>query len=78
MKKVLLLIIRSYQHSVSPDQGFLRYFYVNKHQHCLMYPTCSEYMAISIEKHGAMRGVSKGIGRIFRCHPYQKTFIDLP
>ena len=78
MKKVVLLIIRSYQRVASPDQGMLRHLYSNKYSHCLMYPTCSEYMVVSIEKYGVVMGVGKGIRRIFRCHPYQKNFIDTP
>ncbi len=35
---------------------------------CLFEPSCSEYMLLSIEKYGAVKGVLKGIGRIFRCH----------
>lgn len=78
MKKAVLLVIRSYQRVFSPDQGFLRHIYRNKYNHCLMYPTCSEYMVTSVEKHGVIVGVSKGVGRILRCHPYQKNFVDLP
>jgi putative component of membrane protein insertase Oxa1/YidC/SpoIIIJ protein YidD len=78
MKKTIIFLIRSYQRSVSPDQGFFRFFYVNKYQHCLMYPSCSEYMVISVDKYGSVRGVWKGILRIFRCHPYQKEYIDIP
>ncbi|NLN74714.1 MAG: membrane protein insertion efficiency factor YidD [Armatimonadetes bacterium] len=37
---------------------------------CRFNPTCSEYMAQSIEKHGCFRGVWMGMRRIGRCHPW--------
>ena len=36
---------------------------------CLFEPCCSDYMMLSIEKYGVLRGVFKGIKRIFRCRP---------
>jgi len=36
---------------------------------CVFEPTCSEYMLKAIDKYGVWRGVNKGIGRLFRCHP---------
>lgn len=78
MKKPLILLIKLYQRTLSPDQGLLRYLYNNSHMHCVMYPSCSEYMILSIEKFGVRRGVLKGIKRIGRCNPYQKTFVDMP
>lgn len=78
MRHILIKSIKLYQRTISPDQGMLRHFYMNKYQHCLMYPTCSEYMLVSIEKHGSVVGLWRGVKRIFRCHPYQKKTIDLP
>lgn len=36
---------------------------------CRFHPTCSQYMMDAVEKHGAARGVWRGIRRILRCHP---------
>ncbi|MBU2598238.1 MAG: membrane protein insertion efficiency factor YidD [Actinobacteria bacterium] len=36
---------------------------------CRFKPTCSEYMILSIEKYGIVKGIIKGIRRVFRCHP---------
>jgi len=37
---------------------------------CVFEPSCSEYMILSIQKHGAIRGCMKGIKRLKRCrHP---------
>ena len=35
---------------------------------CLFTPSCSEYMLLSLEKYGFIKGVIKGIGRLLRCH----------
>ena len=37
---------------------------------CIYRPTCSTYMIQAIEKHGVIKGVIMGIGRIMRCHPF--------
>ena len=37
---------------------------------CRFYPSCSEYMRGSIQKHGALRGLGLGTRRILRCHPW--------
>ena len=77
VKYVLIKVIHLYQLVLSPDKGFLRFLYPIRGA-CVMYPTCSEYMVLSVEKHGALKGFIKGIRRIGRCHPYQKKLVDLP
>jgi Uncharacterized conserved protein len=44
---------------------------------CVFEPTCSNYMLLAIEKHGVVKGVCKGIGRLSRCH-YPNYGIDEP
>ena len=44
---------------------------------CRFYPTCSQYAAEAIAKHGAVRGVSLAVRRIVRCHPGHPGGIDL-
>ena len=36
---------------------------------CRFEPTCSTYMIMAINKYGLIRGVCKGIKRIWRCKP---------
>lgn len=76
-KRSVIFVITLYQRVFSPDKGFLRAIYPIRGA-CPMHPTCSEYMVLAVEKHGAVIGVSKGMLRIGRCHPWQKNLIDIP
>ena len=59
MKKYLIALIEKYQKS-APDS--LR-------NSCRFEPTCSNYMLQSIEKHGTVIGIKRGIQRLIRCRP---------
>ncbi|MDD5119751.1 MAG: membrane protein insertion efficiency factor YidD [Candidatus Omnitrophica bacterium] len=37
---------------------------------CRFEPSCSEFTKQAILKYGLMKGVCKGLSRIFRCHPF--------
>jgi hypothetical protein len=39
---------------------------------CRFQPTCSEYAAIAIAEHGAMRGGLMGAWRVLRCNPLNR------
>jgi putative membrane protein insertion efficiency factor len=43
---------------------------------CRYYPTCSEYMAEAVRKHGPMLGVWMGLKRLARCHPFHAGGFD--
>jgi uncharacterized protein len=43
---------------------------------CRYVPTCSEYAAEAIEKHGAIRGSLMAVWRLLRCHPFAKRGFD--
>lgn len=60
MEKILLLLIRAYQLTLSPFLG----------QHCRFTPSCSQYATQAIRKYGAARGAWLAIKRIGRCHPF--------
>ncbi|MGE5553850.1 MAG: membrane protein insertion efficiency factor YidD [Betaproteobacteria bacterium] len=51
--------IRLYQRSVSPLLP----------RHCRYYPTCSQYAAEAIGRHGIWRGGYLSVRRLLRCHP---------
>ena len=61
--------IRVYQRVISPLIG----------PRCRFYPSCSEYAAQSILRHGAIRGIYLGVRRLLRCHPWNPGgFDDVP
>lgn len=64
----LICLVRIYQYTVSPLFG----------RQCRFHPTCSNYMIAAVEKHGALRGASRGLRRIARCHPWHPGGIDPP
>ncbi|MDR0439442.1 MAG: membrane protein insertion efficiency factor YidD [Candidatus Accumulibacter sp.] len=66
MKRLFLFLIRCYSYAVSPLLG----------RRCRFFPTCSDYTAQAIEKHGAYRGLRLGIGRLCRCHPWNPGGFD--
>lgn len=43
---------------------------------CRYEPTCSEYTAQCIHKHGVLRGIAFGAWRILRCNPFSKGGYD--
>ena len=66
MRQVFLLGIRAYQLFLSPLLPSA----------CRYYPTCSEYAAEAITKHGAWRGGWMAVRRIGRCHPFHPGGFD--
>ena len=60
MKKIMIALVRGYQKWISPLFP----------PSCIYRPTCSSYMIQAVEKHGALKGVLMGCGRICRCHPF--------
>lgn len=62
MERILIQLVKGYQRYLSPLFP----------PTCRYQPTCSTYMIQAIEKHGALKGLLMGIGRILRCHPFLK------
>lgn len=62
MKHLLIALVHLYQKYISPLFP----------PSCRYNPTCSTYMVQALEKHGFLKGLLMGIGRIFRCHPFIK------
>jgi putative membrane protein insertion efficiency factor len=63
---VLLLLIRFYITFLSPFFGGA----------CRFHPSCSNYAAESIARHGARRGLSLALRRLLRCNPFTKGGFD--
>ena len=58
-KKTIIWLILLYQ-KYAPER--LR-------KSCVFEPTCSNYMLMAIDKYGLVKGLTKGIIRLIRCHP---------
>lgn len=54
-----ILVIRIYQYVISPALG----------PKCRFTPTCSQYAAEALKKHGVIKGMALSVKRISRCHP---------
>lgn len=58
-ERIVLGLIRAYQRHVSPWKG----------PTCRFVPTCSEYAAEAVRRHGVVRGLWLALRRLARCHP---------
>jgi hypothetical protein len=45
---------------------------------CKYHPSCSEYAALAIRKHGVLKGGVLGAWRLLRCNPWSQGGIDYP
>lgn len=43
---------------------------------CRYWPTCSNYAAEAVERHGALRGSWLAFRRLLRCHPWGGSGVD--
>jgi len=43
---------------------------------CRYVPSCSEYAIEAVERFGLLRGMSKSVWRLCRCHPFVKGGYD--
>lgn len=43
---------------------------------CRFQPSCADYMAEAVRRHGAVRGVWLGMRRLARCHPFGGHGLD--
>ncbi|WP_083444566.1 membrane protein insertion efficiency factor YidD [Herbaspirillum rhizosphaerae] len=66
MKTPLLLLLRAYKLGVSPYLG----------QNCRFYPSCSDYAAEAIRRHGAWKGSVLAGKRLCKCHPWHPGGLD--
>lgn len=56
-KKAIIWMVHLYQNLAS-DETRLK---------CVFEPSCSEYMILSVEKYGVIKGTAKGVNRLCRC-----------
>jgi uncharacterized protein len=66
LRAFVLGLVRAYKLIISP---FLP-------PACRFLPTCSEYAAEAVQRHGVLRGGAKATWRLLRCHPFCKGGYD--
>ncbi|MDX2044786.1 MAG: membrane protein insertion efficiency factor YidD [Acidobacteriota bacterium] len=66
MKSVAIFLLRLYKLAISPLLP----------QACRFNPTCSQYAAEAIGKHGFWKGSALGLKRLSRCHPFSEGGYD--
>ncbi len=64
MKKTLIFTLTFYKKVISP---ILERVFGNA---CRFTPTCSQYTIDALEKYGVLKGLSMGIRRLLKCHPF--------
>ena len=66
MKRSVIAVITFYQKVLSPL----------KKPCCRFMPTCSQYAAEAVEKHGVLKGGGLALWRVLRCNPFCKGGYD--
>lgn len=64
--RLVLLLLRAYKILLSPLFAGA----------CRFTPSCSEYMAEAVARHGVLRGGWLGMVRLARCHPLGGSGVD--
>lgn len=67
MTRALLAVLAVYKRWLSPALP----------ASCRFTPTCSEYAAEAIARHGALHGSALALWRIARCNPFARGGLDL-
>jgi hypothetical protein len=62
--------------ALSALRGYKRYVSPVLPPACRFAPTCSEYAAEAIEKHGILRGGTLAVRRLVRCGPWHPGGYD--
>ena len=62
----LLLLLSIYRYVLRPWLGY----------RCRFHPSCSEYAAEALQRHGALRGLYLAVARLGRCQPWHPGGYD--
>jgi len=65
-RRLLAALFRAYKRLVSPIMP----------PACRFHPTCSEYAADAVLRHGVARGGALAATRLLRCHPWSEGGFD--
>ena len=74
VKKIVLLLIKIYQKTLSLDHGILSFVYSERL--CRYHPTCSQYTYTAISRFGLLKGGWMGLKRIVSCTPWNEGGFD--
>ena len=66
MTRFLLILLRLYKLAISPYLG----------RNCRFHPSCSEYAAEAISRHGPLKGFVMSGRRLCKCHPWHAGGYD--
>ncbi len=66
MKSLVLALLKGYKRIISPALP----------PACRYVPSCSDYAAEAVERHGIVRGGALAVWRILRCHPFVRGGYD--
>jgi uncharacterized protein len=66
LRRILLSVLAVYRYAISPMLG----------RNCRFMPSCSEYAAEAISRHGSLRGSWLAVRRVMRCHPWNPGGYD--
>lgn len=67
VRKLVLILIKIYQKTLSYDHGMLGKIFPNV-RYCRFTPSCSMYTYEAIEKYGVRKGIYMGMHRLARCN----------
>lgn len=59
LQTAIITFVRFYQRVAS----------VRLRRSCRFEPSCSEYLILAVQKHGALGGLMRGFSRLMRCRP---------
>ena len=65
-QRVFLALLTVWHRLISPYFG----------QACRFHPSCSQYTAEAVKRHGLFHGAWLGLQRLARCHPYEEGGFD--
>lgn len=69
---MIVRVIETYQRWISPALHSIS----GVSGACRFQPTCSEYAAVAIERHGALNGSALVLWRLLRCNPFSRGGFD--
>ncbi|MEO6828497.1 MAG: membrane protein insertion efficiency factor YidD [Acidobacteriaceae bacterium] len=70
------VVAGAYKRWISPGLHVLGGSLLPMRGGCRYHPTCSEYAAVAVARHGWLRGMRLAGWRLLRCHPWSRGGFD--